>query len=67
MAKDLAKGTLDLSTPLGTRMASVQWHERMAVLRTSDVQLHHHARCLVHEFSSGHPLAAAEMPPAMAA
>ena len=31
-----AKGTLDLSTPLGTRMASVQWHERMAVLRTSD-------------------------------
>jgi outer membrane lipoprotein LolB len=31
-----ARGTLDLSTPLGTRMASVQWHERMAVLRTSD-------------------------------
>lgn len=30
------KGTLDLSTPLGTRMASVQWHERMAVLRTAD-------------------------------
>ena len=30
------RGTLDLSTPLGTRMASVQWHERMAVLRTSD-------------------------------
>lgn len=33
----------------------------------SHVQLHHNARCLVHEFSSGHPLAAAEMPPAMAA
>lgn len=31
-----AKGTLDLSTPLGTRMASVQWHERMALLRTSE-------------------------------
>lgn len=31
-----AKGSLDLSTPLGTRMASVHWHERMAVLRTSD-------------------------------
>jgi peptide/nickel transport system ATP-binding protein len=28
----------------------------------SDVQLHHHARCLVHEFSSGHPLATADQP-----
>lgn len=30
------KGSLELSTPLGTQMASVRWHERMAVLRTSD-------------------------------
>lgn len=31
-----AQGSLDLSTPLGTRMASVRWHEHMAVLRTAD-------------------------------
>lgn len=33
----------------------------------SQVQLHHHARCLVHEHSSHHPLALASMPAAMAA
>lgn len=33
----------------------------------SHVQLHHHASCLVHEFSSGHPLATTDMPMSMAA